>query len=151
MNNIASLRKEKGMTQVDLAKLIGISQSALSQYEADKRTPDSKTLIKMAEIFQCTPNKVLGIPEDKSISVDVSKLSMTDVTSIAEVSDFQQANVSLRLGWRLLQICERFERFENGTGHSDIVYILGWYGDPANAEIPKSPKSEPRKWLGEDW
>ena len=81
MNNIASLRKEKGMTQVDLAKLIGISQSALSQYEADKRTPDSKTLIKMAEIFQCTPNKVLGIPEDKkSISVDVSKLSMTDVT-----------------------------------------------------------------------
>ena len=150
MNNIATLRKQREMTQTDLAAQIGISQGTLSQYESGKRTPDSKTLIKLSEFFNCTPNYILGLPEEKSINIDVSKLSMTDVTAITEVASFKQANVCLRIGWRLLHISEEFVRYEDGSGHGKVVYVLGWFGDPANAEVPDDPAREPRDFF-EHW
>ena len=150
MNNIATLRKQREMTQTDLAAQIGISQGTLSQYESGKRTPDSKTLIKLSEFFNCTPNYILGLPEEKSINIAVSKLSMTDVTAITEVASFKQANVCLRIGWRLLHISEEFVRYEDGSGHGKVVYVLGWFGDPANAEVPDDPAREPRHFF-EHW
>ena len=147
MSNIATLRKQRDMTQTDLAAQLGIAQGTLSQYESGKRTPDSKTLIKLSEIFGCTPNYVLGLPEEKSISIDVSKLSMTDVTAVTEVDSFKQANVCLRVGWRLLHIIERFEQYEDGRGYGKPVYILGWFGDPANAEVPADPARSPRQFF----
>lgn len=149
MNNIAVLRKQREMTQTDLARQLGISQGTLSQYESEKRTPDSKTLIKLSEFFGCTPNYVLGLPEEKSISIDVSRLSMTDVTAVTEVDSFQQANVCLRVGWRLLHIGEQFVQYEDGGGHGKVVYVLGWFGDPANAEILGDPAVE--KYDFEHW
>ena len=98
MNNIATLRKQREMTQTDLAAQIGISQGTLSQYESGKRTPDSKTLIKLSEFFNCTPNYILGLPEEKSINIDVSKLSMTDVTAITEVGSFKRMSVCVLAG-----------------------------------------------------
>lgn len=38
---IAELRKEKGMTQEELAKALNITRSALSLYEIEKRDPDT--------------------------------------------------------------------------------------------------------------
>lgn len=147
MNNIATLRKQRNMTQTDLAAQLGIAQGTLSQYESDKRTPDSKTLIKLSEFFDCTPNYILGLPEETSINIDVSKLSMADVTVVTEVYSFKQANVCLRIGWRLLHIGEKFVRYEDGSGEGKSVYVMGWFGDPANADVPRDPAHEPRKFL----
>ncbi|WP_036717930.1 helix-turn-helix domain-containing protein [Paenibacillus harenae] len=53
-SRIASLRKKKGLTQLELAKLLNISKSALGMYETDKREPNFETLMQIAEYFEVT-------------------------------------------------------------------------------------------------
>lgn len=57
---IIELRKENGMTQTDLANLIGISRSALSLYEIEKREPDIKILDKLASLFNVQVDYLIG-------------------------------------------------------------------------------------------
>lgn len=54
------LRLQKGLTQEQLAEIIGISRSALSMYETDQREPDLGTLIKLADYFSVTTDFLLG-------------------------------------------------------------------------------------------
>ena len=42
-------RKENGMTQTDLAKELGLSQNAISQYESGKRCPSINKLAGIAK------------------------------------------------------------------------------------------------------
>ena len=48
---IASLRKENGMTQLDLAEKMGVTDKAVSKWERDLSCPDVNTIPKLAEVF----------------------------------------------------------------------------------------------------
>lgn len=48
---ITALRKEKGISQGDLAAALDISRQAVSKWENDLSTPDSLKLIKLADIL----------------------------------------------------------------------------------------------------
>ena len=52
MNNIKKLRKDKGLTQRQLADLIGIEQTGVCKWEKGICLPSSETLVKLAEIFE---------------------------------------------------------------------------------------------------
>ena len=58
---IKELRKEKGWSQSDLAKLLYTSQDTISLWELEKSLPDIKSLIKMTEIFNVTADYILCI------------------------------------------------------------------------------------------
>ncbi len=60
MNRIRSLRQRFGLTQADLAERILVSQSSLSGYENGKFEPDSKTLLKIADVFHVSVDYLLG-------------------------------------------------------------------------------------------
>lgn len=78
---ISKLRKEKGMTQEELAKALNITRSALSLYEIGKRDPDTETLKKIAEYFGVSIDYILGrtdlpnahIPDDYTQKYKVTK------------------------------------------------------------------------------
>lgn len=57
---IVELRKRRGLTQAELARTIGISRSALSLYEIEKREPDIETLNKLASLFEVPVGYILG-------------------------------------------------------------------------------------------
>lgn len=48
---ICALRKEKGMTQKDLADMLNITDKAVSKWERNIAFPDTATIPKIAEIF----------------------------------------------------------------------------------------------------
>ncbi len=48
---LKELRKNKGLTQAELAKRLGFTSSAVTQYESGVRTPDVHTIKKIAEIL----------------------------------------------------------------------------------------------------
>ena len=52
MTKLKELRKEHKLSMKELGKILGLSESTISLYEAGKREPDIKTLIKMAEMKQ---------------------------------------------------------------------------------------------------
>lgn len=51
MNQIKKYRKERGLTQVELAKAIGASQPAVANWEAGRRLPRGVYLKVLNEFF----------------------------------------------------------------------------------------------------
>jgi transcriptional regulator with XRE-family HTH domain len=60
---IAEQRKKLGLNQEELAGKIGVSRSALSLYEIDRREPDLETVKKIASLFGVTTDYLLGLTE----------------------------------------------------------------------------------------
>ena len=65
---IASLRKEKGMTQLELAEQLGITDKAVSKWERDLSCPDLNLLPKLAEIFEVTVDELMQIKTEAKAS-----------------------------------------------------------------------------------
>ncbi len=74
---IVELRKKKGLTQVELANSIGISRSALSLYEIEKREPDINILNKLASLFEVPVGYILGNEQEQiRYKIDTSEFSL---------------------------------------------------------------------------
>ena len=56
---IAHLRKEKGLTQEELAGHMGISPQAVSKWENDQTCPDISALPKLARLFGVTVDELI--------------------------------------------------------------------------------------------
>lgn len=54
------LRKQKDVTQEELAKYLGVTRPAYSAYEAGKRTPDFNSVEKLATFFNVSVDYLLG-------------------------------------------------------------------------------------------
>ena len=63
---IKRLRREKGMTQEQLAEFLGLSTNAISQWECDKTAPDISNLPVLANIFEVSADILLEIDIAKS-------------------------------------------------------------------------------------
>lgn len=57
---IALLRRQRGMSQKELAARLGVSPSAVGMYEQGRREPDCAGLLKLAEIFGVSVDLLLG-------------------------------------------------------------------------------------------
>lgn len=56
---IAALRKEKGLTQLELAEKMGVTDKAVSKWERDLSFPDINSMPKLAGIFNVTVDDLL--------------------------------------------------------------------------------------------
>lgn len=59
-NKIAELRKEKGMTQEALANQLGVSNQAVSKWEANQSCPDIQLLPVIADLFEISLDSLFG-------------------------------------------------------------------------------------------
>lgn len=63
-NMIAVLRKEKGMTQLELAEKMGVTDKAVSKWERDLSFPDVSSIPKLAEIFGVSVDELMQVKAD---------------------------------------------------------------------------------------
>ena len=63
---IKELRKEKGLTQVELAKALNVSKGAIAMWETGKRTPTFEYLRPMSMLFNRDPDYILCYTDDAS-------------------------------------------------------------------------------------
>lgn len=56
---IAGLRKERGMTQLELAEKMGVTDKAVSKWERDLSFPDVSSLPRLAEIFEISVDELM--------------------------------------------------------------------------------------------
>lgn len=54
MLNLKEIRKSKGLSQQELANILGLSQIAISQYERGIREPNLETLILICQKMEIT-------------------------------------------------------------------------------------------------
>lgn len=75
-NRLKTLREQQELSQRDLAKLIQLSPSTVAMYELDQRSPDNDTLIKLAKIFDCTTDYLLGITDTPHVKTVIPEKSI---------------------------------------------------------------------------
>lgn len=61
---IKDLRKERNITQSDLAKILNVTQDSISLWEKNKRVPDTQYIIQLADYFEVSVDYLLGRSDD---------------------------------------------------------------------------------------
>lgn len=79
-----SLRKEKGLSQIELAKALNISKACISMIEIGKNEPTANTLSRYADFFEVSTDYLLGREDDFGVINIPVKEKSADVLSTEE-------------------------------------------------------------------
>lgn len=75
---LKSLREQRGWTQSQAAERLGISSQVVSNYERDYRSPDKETLSRIAKVFNCSLDWLLGVTDNPERIDDLSPFDKKD-------------------------------------------------------------------------
>lgn len=67
-DRIQYLRKQKGLSQEELAEMVGVSRQSVSKWESEQSIPDLEKIIIMSDIFEVTTDYILKGVEPTSVS-----------------------------------------------------------------------------------
>ena len=62
---LQELRKQKGLTQEQLAEKLNITNQSVSKWEKDINAPDITLLVELADLFETSVDYLLGRGENK--------------------------------------------------------------------------------------
>ena len=79
LKNLQTIRNKRNISQVKLATDIGVSQELISQYELGKSVPNCKTLLLIADYFNCSTDYLLG---RTNIEIPIKYLTIDKFDSI---------------------------------------------------------------------
>ncbi len=116
---IAFLRKEKGITQEELAQALGVSNQAVSKWEAGQNCPDIGLLPELASYFNVSADELLGYK-----GADTSKDLVLQIRSALESLPYgEDFALALKLAYVLhaviLSKCMTDPRTDNPSWDSD--------------------------------
>lgn len=63
---LKELRKQANLTQVELAKRLGIGQSSYADWERSKKKPTQENLVKISQVLGVSIDYLVGNSEEKS-------------------------------------------------------------------------------------
>lgn len=86
-NRLVNLRKEKGLSQEQLAEKIGVSRQAVSKWERSEASPDTDNIILLARLYNISLDDLLRTEDD----IPEAKDSTDEATEEPEASGFEQA------------------------------------------------------------
>ncbi len=126
---IRTLRLQKNIPQNDLAKILGVSKSTMSNYERNYSTPDPELLVKIADYF--------------NVSIDYLfdyELQISDLTR--ESFDYNRKNSSglSKDEWNVLSYYSRLSDENKDLIKGQMIQL---YLDQSKAQKGSTPDSAP--------
>lgn len=109
-DRIKELRLKNGIKQTELAKILGLSRSAINAWEMGVSVPSTQYLIDLSKLFRVSTDHLLG--REKKEMVDVSDLSEDDKAMVYGLVR------RLREG-----------PCQSGTLHEDVLYETESFGE----------------------
>lgn len=88
--NIKQLRMARNLSQVDLAKALGVTKQSISNWENNNIQPSIDMLIHLAEYFSVSTDYLLGLDQRKF--VEISGLTDQQLAHIADIINDIQGN-----------------------------------------------------------
>jgi len=58
--SFASARKDAGFSQAEAARCLGVDASTVSSWEIGRQSPRAGMLVKMADLYCCSIDKLMG-------------------------------------------------------------------------------------------
>ena len=78
---VAALRKQRGMTQLELAEKMGVTDKAVSKWERDLSFPDVNSIPKLAEVLDVSVDELMQVKANAKENSSNSKI--TEIVNIA--------------------------------------------------------------------
>lgn len=98
--NIKFFRKQKKLTQSDLANKLGVSRSVVAKWENETVLPDLEALISLSQLFQVSLDHLVGLPHFKNdMLLEMRRIYKTNDRSnpkYFEVLDYLYKNTKLQ-------------------------------------------------------
>lgn len=89
MKNLKDLRKNRNLTQEDLAKELFTNNQSISNWETGLSEPDINTLIRLAKFFNVTTDYLLGLEKTDDISQIKERYYKLDKNELIEIINKQ--------------------------------------------------------------
>lgn len=122
--NLRELRKQKQLTQINLANAAGVAVNSIRLYEGGKRLPSMEICVKLADTLDCA---LLDLCNNSEFSNDdINKLFETATRSIA-VNELDQSVIDLLAfysGFGSPNVAEFINALHKYNGR-EIVRIMG--------------------------
>ena len=82
MNKIKSARIAANLKQSELATMLNVGQTTISNWETGYSSPDIESLKKMSYIFKISVDDLLGDEKKPTVKIDGER-SMLDITALS--------------------------------------------------------------------
>ncbi len=68
-SRLRDLRRQKNLTQKQLAELVGVQNSIISFYEVGERVPSVEMIIRLSRVLRVSTDYLLGVEQGETVSV----------------------------------------------------------------------------------
>ena len=96
---LQELRKEKGLTQEQLAEHVGVARRTISRWETGSNLPDLDILIELSDFYNVDLRKLLS---GERRSEQMNKEMKETVLQVADYSNEEKARLLRRMHWLFL-------------------------------------------------
>ena len=104
-NRISKYRKEKGMTQEELAGKLGVSSQAVSKWENDASCPDISLLPELCRILGISTDELLtGNTNDVRLVPEEQRKSLDELTLRVRINSAEGDKVRVNLPMSLVKV-----------------------------------------------
>ena len=87
-DRLKELRQKRNLSQKDVATYLSLSPSIISGYETGERTPSASIILRLADLYHCSTDYILGKSTiDTSSYIDVNGLTPEQIHSIHTIVD----------------------------------------------------------------
>ena len=80
---VKKLREQKGLSQAELARLLGITRSSVDAWEMGISVPSTQYIVDLAGVFDISTDYLLGV--DSSSTISVSGLTDSDILLVHSI------------------------------------------------------------------
>ncbi len=94
-SRLTALRKEKGLTQEQLAEKLGVTNQSVSKWENDINAPDISILIMLADLYDTTVDSLLGREKQPIVSTTTKNIDNLILKIKILANDNDKVNINL--------------------------------------------------------
>ncbi|MFB2020212.1 helix-turn-helix transcriptional regulator [Pseudoflavonifractor sp. P01025] len=135
---IKAMRKSHGLSQEQLAKMLGISRSTVAKYELGDIDPPMRVLGQMATIFRCSLDDLVDVQEHMGFQSKEDANTFTDVVNSVQTALMKSDNrAELFDGLASHLLLDAFGEL-NDAGKTEAVKLL--YKLAANPKYQRKPE-----------
>ncbi len=111
-NVLKTLRKNRNVTQQEVAEAINVDRVSYTRYENGTRTPTSEVLVALAKFYNCTTDYLLGLTSEPNLvnmtnlpkeltaegieALEITQEAMAEGLSAQDIKDIIEMALKLR-------------------------------------------------------
>lgn len=145
-NRIKQCRLEKKMTQKQLGKIMGVSETLISQYERGQRNPKIDQLRKIADALNVSYNYLVTEADTETTNTRKGPIELLDVDSLTILGNFDDKTTrlyseTLKLILKIIQLKSESTNVISSKKKEDYSSLINSFSEEELKEIAAFVKS----------